>query len=67
MSCEMALAPVNLRRLNVARWMNGHKTVVGVHKLIVIRGAIQYNTIQYNIRLLGLDRTQANNTGSGYA
>jgi len=27
----------------------------------------QYNTIQYNIRLLGLDRMQANNTGSGYA
>ena len=26
-----------------------------------------YNTIQYNIRLLGLDRMQANNTGSGYA
>jgi len=26
-----------------------------------------YNTIQYNIRLLGLDRTQANNTGTRYA
>ena len=26
-----------------------------------------YNTIQYNIRLLGLDRMQANNTGSRYA
>jgi len=25
------------------------------------------NTIQYNIRLLKLDRMQANNTGSGYA
>jgi len=25
------------------------------------------NTIQYNIRLLGLGRMQANNAGSGYA
>jgi len=28
---------------------------------------LQYNTIQYNIRLLKLDRMQADNTGSGYA
>ena len=28
---------------------------------------INNNTIQYNIRLLGLDRTQANNTGTRYA
>jgi len=27
----------------------------------------KYNTIQYNIRLLALDRTQANNTGTRYA
>jgi len=26
-----------------------------------------YNTIQYNIRLLVLDRTQANNMGTRYA
>jgi len=29
--------------------------------------ASPYNTIQYNIRLLKLDRMQADNTGSGYA
>jgi len=32
-----------------------------------MRQFLQYNTIQYNIRLLKLDRMQADNTGSGYA
>ena len=32
-----------------------------------LRALVQYNTIQYNIRLLKLDRMQADNTGSGYA
>jgi len=33
----------------------------------MIKVILLSNTIQYNIRLLGLDRMQANNTGSRYA
>jgi len=33
----------------------------------VKKKVFKYKTIQYNIRLLGLDKTQANNAGSGYA
>ena len=52
------------RLLNAAaRFLSGTKKFDrGLSQLMHVN-----NTIQYNIRWLGLDRMQANNTGSGYA